>query len=264
MILIFYSVLLKTMSVKTKIVKDIILPDGYDITSYISCFSNISFINISKIEQYKNSVIIHLHVNVNSTKVVDHMIHFKMNLPMLTEKIDFLSIRSNVDLQFEMVKNKFDVDDVDKFLLAIYSTPYTYINKIDTSYRERERKRERGRSRSRSRSRSYDRKRDHIDSRSRSRDRQYKYRSRSPEHKRRSRYHDDLEERIRNEIRKEYEEKERQQYAHFPIPYHSNYSMMPPPHMMSPPHIMPPPHYGYHQQGVPMPPPGASMPPPFF
>ncbi len=135
------------------------------------------------------------------------------------------------------------------------------------------------RSRSRSRSRSYNSRRTHRDSksydrkrdhRSRSRDRgEDKYsRSRSPEHKRRTHYHDDLEERIRNEIRKEYEEKERQQYAHFPIPYHSNHQMMPPLHMMPPPHMMPPhhmippPHYGYHQQGVPMAPPGASMPPP--
>ncbi len=290
MILIFYSVLLKTMTVKSKIVKNIILPHGYDITSQISCFSNVSYVNISKIEQYKNSVIIHMNVNVNTTKVVDHMIHFKIDIPILTEKIDIISIKSNVDLKFEMVKNKYEVDGRDKFLLAIYSTPDTYINKIDTSYREdnyeRKRERERGRSRSRSRSRSYDhrhnrdkdskshhRKHD-KDSRSRSRsrdrhrDRKYsrdRGRSRSPEHKRRTQYHDDLEERIRNEIRKEYEEKERQQYAHFPIPYHSNHPMIPP-HMIPLPHMMPPPHYGYHQQGVPMPPPGASMPlpPPFF
>jgi hypothetical protein len=285
------------MSVNSKIVRNIILPSGYDITSQISCFTNISYINILKSKQYKNAIIIHMNVNVNSTKIVDRMIHFNINLPILTEKIDIISIESNVDLKFEIVKNKYEVDGNDKFLLAIYSTSDTYINKRDMSYHQdsteyNEDKYERSRSRSHSRSydrhrkdkdsKSHNRKRD-KDSRSRSRERKYsrdrsrsrspehkrhrKYsrdrsRSRSPEHKHKRKYQDDLE-RIRNEIRKEYEEKERQQYAQFPIPYHSNHPMMPSHHMV------PPPPYGYHiQQGSQMPAPPHGVipipPPPLF
>ncbi len=273
------------MTVK-RFYQTIVLPDDYIINSKIGAFSNITYVQIIKCVQNGNILQFYLNVNVNSSTICDkYMNHFQITSPIITEKVKIFEIVSNVELRCEVVKNKYEYE-VNKHLFAIYATKNTYnsVKDVNDYHRDSnedncERKRERERSQSRSRSRSYDSRRTHRDSksydrkrdhRSRSRDRgEDKYsRSRSPEHKRRTHYHDDLEERIRNEIRKEYEEKERQQYAHFPIPYHSNHQMMPPLHMMPPPHMMPPhhmippPHDGYHQQGVPMAPPGASMPPP--
>jgi hypothetical protein len=146
--------------------------------THIPFFTNISFINVNKIDQIKD--ILHIYISISDTEtVLTKNNNFMKKLPLLTEKVNKFVFYVTTDVKIELMRNKYINKE---YIFGIYHTPHTFkkwtrnnqINDFRNSGRSRSPIRD-TRKRYRSRSRDHDT-RKHYRSRSRDYDTRKHYR----------------------------------------------------------------------------------------